>query len=292
MHRPNEPRMSKAPMLAAFTLAAGLLLSGSVKGSAPDAAVSIGSGSVNPGGTITVALDTRNVSGLGAITIDVIYDPAVIDAVACNGDPAKTFDLGSCNEGFGPGRVRFTGISSQGLSGGIRLADITFQAIGELGEASNLDAHPVTFADINGQTIPVTDEDGSITISGAASPAPGPDSFDTTGDGAGQTSDPTGQIPAREGAVPQTSPATDRDEAGPAPPPQETSTPGPEVRGEAAEQTPTPPEPAPRMSSGAAESDDDGIPWWVWLAASLGGAAVLLTVGVSAAIRWRGRGGS
>lgn len=127
--------------------------------------VTIGSDSVLPGESTTVSLQALGLSqSLGAATVDVIYNPAVVSITDCSADPSAVFDLVSCNPTFGPDTIRFVGISASGVSGDVSLAELTFRAIGSPGEESALNVTVQTFADTDGLDIPVTGQDGSIGI--------------------------------------------------------------------------------------------------------------------------------
>jgi hypothetical protein len=133
----------------------------------PQAKVKIGSGSVSPGGSLTVPLDALNIPdpGLGAVMVDIQYDNAVVDATACAADPGAKFDTKLCNIDFAPNVVRLTATkASCGLTGNAPLANLTFKALGQQGQVSPLNVTVVTFYDCNGANIPVSDQDGSITI--------------------------------------------------------------------------------------------------------------------------------
>ena len=53
----------------------------------------VGSGEMAPGGSISVPV-TADLGGdlLGAGTVEIRYDPAVLDATGCNEDPEGRFD--------------------------------------------------------------------------------------------------------------------------------------------------------------------------------------------------------
>ena len=133
--------------------------------------LNVGSGEVAPGGSLVVPVTAELGDGalLGAGTIEVRYDPAVVDAVACVADPAGVFDAKSCNvnyehDGVYPDTVRFNTVSLTGVTGTQVLADITFQAVGAAGAHSILDGVTVVFADPNGATLSAIDRDGQICI--------------------------------------------------------------------------------------------------------------------------------
>jgi hypothetical protein len=142
--------------------------------------VSIESGEIVQGGSGEVTL----LSALGitspalcGFTVDIVYDPAVKDATACDPDPADNFDAAVCNVDYAANTVRVTGGTSagQGLIGDIALAHITWRAVGTAGDKTTLDVQVVDFLDcaIPHVTIPgVIDEDGENEITAQPQPQP------------------------------------------------------------------------------------------------------------------------
>ena len=180
------------------------------------ATVTIESGSVLPGGSDTVRLEVQNVDapGIGAVTVDLRYDNTVVDATACVKDPGSPLDSALCKPDYQPDKVRMSGLSPAGASGNIPLADITFQAIGQVGECSSLEVQVETFTDPSGTPIARTVHNGQFCIA-APSPSPSP-----TGTGtATVTATPT-PTPTR---TPTPTPTR-------TPTPTPTSPPGPTVR--------------------------------------------------------------
>jgi hypothetical protein len=120
-----------------------------------------------PGQSGTVSLEALSMPspGLGAFTIDVSYDPAVVDAAGCNANPHGVLDGGLCSIAYAPDVVRCVGFrASAGAVGDVSLCDITFQAIGASGTQSSLALSVVELADTLAQPIPVATENGTITI--------------------------------------------------------------------------------------------------------------------------------
>jgi hypothetical protein len=125
-----------------------------------------------PGQSGTVSLEALGMPspGLGAFSIDISYDPAVVDPVDCNANPEGDLDLGFCNFDFerddvNPDTIRVGGFrASEGATGDLSLADITFRGVGSSGSQSLLALSVVEFADTSQQPIPATTEDGTITI--------------------------------------------------------------------------------------------------------------------------------
>ena len=138
----------------------------------------VGSASVAPGDSIVVPVDASLGSfSLGAATIEIYYDPAVVNATACTADPDARFDSQACNinydhDGVDPDIVRFNVVSSAGVSGNVRLAEITFQAVGGMGARTPLTLVVVTAADPSGAEVAVTTFNGEIAIESISMPSP------------------------------------------------------------------------------------------------------------------------
>lgn len=111
----------KAAALAAVVLVGFLLVN---TASAAGETVSIGRTTVEPGGEGDVDLIAHGIGapGLGAWTIDIIYDPSVVTPLSC-GQQAG----GYCNVDYAPNLVRVIGAKADGLMGDIQLASITFR---------------------------------------------------------------------------------------------------------------------------------------------------------------------
>ncbi len=107
---------------AAIALGAGLLAASPV--SAQSETIAVSSATAAPGAQVSVDLSALNIGtpGLGAWTIDITYDPAVLSAVSCS--PAQG---GVCNTAYGVDTVRVSGASAMGVAGDNVLASIMFQ---------------------------------------------------------------------------------------------------------------------------------------------------------------------
>ncbi len=67
---------------------------------------------------------------IGSFTVEVVYDPVLLDATACTADPDGILDGGNCNPAFAPDVARCTGVSIAGVSGPeLTLCDITFEFV-------------------------------------------------------------------------------------------------------------------------------------------------------------------
>lgn len=120
--------------------------------------ISVDSATVAPGGSASVDVQALSVDapGLGAWSIDIQYDAAVVSADSCVAEQG-----GVCNPAFAAGVVRFTGASAGGLEGDTTLAGITFGCLTEgistltvvidvLADATIGDPQPLTAAIQNG----------------------------------------------------------------------------------------------------------------------------------------------
>jgi uncharacterized cupredoxin-like copper-binding protein len=155
-----------------------------VSAAATTTLVQAGAGEIAPGASITVPVTAENVaadSPLAAATIEIRYDPSVLDATACDVDPNAMFDSAICNPNFDndaidPDAARFSVTSVSGVSGNLPLANITFAAIGQSGDTSVVDVVIAVFADPAGNPVPAIAQGGQICLTPCAS-------TDSDGDG-------------------------------------------------------------------------------------------------------------
>lgn len=130
---------------AAFALGVSLLASPQV--SAQGEALSVSRTTAAPGEQGAVELAAFNIPapGLGAWTIDVAYDPAVVTAVACT---AESAEFNVCNEAFSSNTVRVAGAhaGTPDLVGTTVLARIVFEC-GDTEGASDLTVSVGAFMD-------------------------------------------------------------------------------------------------------------------------------------------------
>ena len=134
--------------------------------------INAGPAPVAPGGSATVAIVTETpAAGLGAWTVNVMYDPAVVTPTGCT----AFGDSSACNLTFSSTQVRFTGIKASGIFGISGLADLTFQAIGSAGQCSALTPSATTWNDPAAAVLPrPLVSSGQICISAPPTPTPSP----------------------------------------------------------------------------------------------------------------------
>ena len=120
--------------------------------------------SVQPTERVTVTLAGNGLDTLASAMIHVDYDESVVSPVSCTADPNSTFDLGICNIQSATQRVTLSLLDGTGESGDHDLAQLVFEAVGDHLDLSVLSISAETFADTNGQPLPVSVDDGEITV--------------------------------------------------------------------------------------------------------------------------------
>ena len=138
-----------------------------------DAVLRIGNGVSNeytiaPGQEVTVPVEVVGATDLGAATVLLSYDPAVVRVVACTGPVSADFGGGVCNASYALGVVKFNVISIDGVTGLHRLYDVTFEAVGGDTGATTTDLTLTVehYADSVGNDLPVTTTGGRINVEG------------------------------------------------------------------------------------------------------------------------------
>ncbi|MCH8949723.1 MAG: hypothetical protein IIB87_05040 [Chloroflexi bacterium] len=135
----------------------------SPKVEAEDAAVGVSSVKTELGQQAIVHLEALNIAapGLGAWTLDIAYDPAVVTPVGCSAALG-----GICNVAFNANTVRILGVSALGVAGDAELGEIVFECK-QAGE-SVLELTTLVFADATvgaPQPIAAVIKHGSVTCS-------------------------------------------------------------------------------------------------------------------------------
>ncbi|MGB0388269.1 MAG: cohesin domain-containing protein [Ardenticatenaceae bacterium] len=113
---------------------------------------------------IPLSMVDMGAEGVGALNIDIEYDPSVLQATGCVADPDSLFEYSQCNLGFAPNKVRFTALSATGVSGDVALGQVTWKALGDPGESSPLALIINAFAYPDGDPISTSPQDGQLTI--------------------------------------------------------------------------------------------------------------------------------
>ena len=132
-------------------------------GASASVAIRPSTGEVVAGQTVSVDVQALvPAPGLGAWTIEVQYDPAVLSASDC-ATPQGLTEV--CNASYSANSVLLAGIAPDGLAGTQTLATLTFTGLGVAGGMSDLTVALDSFVDPTGADIAgATTSDGLVTI--------------------------------------------------------------------------------------------------------------------------------
>ena len=111
-------------VLAAFAVGSAT----TPRASAVNTMLSIDSITISPGGGVTLDINAEGIPfpGLGAWSIGIVYDPAILTALSCVADVA----LSECNASFSANRVQIVGASAEGQLADAVLGSVTFACDG------------------------------------------------------------------------------------------------------------------------------------------------------------------
>lgn len=117
-----------------------------------------------PGGTTTVKVEAVALAGLGSWTVDLAYDPATVQPVACTTEAGGAGALCNLKPEGTTGIVRVTGVETGALSGTLTLAAVRFQAVGTESATGPLRLTAMTLTDMAGAPLTASVMDGSLTV--------------------------------------------------------------------------------------------------------------------------------
>jgi len=168
--RSFDIRTFGAGTLAAGVLALAAVLLATTNAGAASGTVRMGSAQAGTGGQATVNLTVENVGapGLGAWTVNVLYDPEVISFAGC------VAGVGGICTSLGDDTVRVVGALAQGRLGTTTLAQITFDC--NVVGGSDLGIGLEVLADGTlGDPLPIDAviQQGRVTCTEGTSPPPG-----------------------------------------------------------------------------------------------------------------------
>lgn len=166
--------MKKLETLALVGLLMGVLLV--YPALAQTTTVSIEDIQVGPGGSATVPIYIYNVTdpdGVGTVQLDLAYDSSVVEITSTD-DSNTDFDFVTLNINNTIGKFTVGGsvIGLDGPTGDVRIIDVTFSAIGSVGEGCPLDITVIVLKDTTAEQndIPHEVDDGTFTILEEAEP--------------------------------------------------------------------------------------------------------------------------
>ncbi|HEY79950.1 MAG TPA: hypothetical protein G4O05_02565, partial [Caldilineae bacterium] len=122
---------------------------------------------ISPGVPFTMPLTMRDfyAPGIGALTLEVSFDPLVISPDGCDPDPDGVFDTAICNPDYAQGVMRLTFLSTVGVVDSHPLADLRFIGNGGIGDHTGVAINIVTLTFPDGVPIPsAAAVDGSVAL--------------------------------------------------------------------------------------------------------------------------------
>jgi hypothetical protein len=119
-----------------------------------------------PGETFDLDVSMANfpAPGVGALTLDISYDPAVLSPTNCQPDPDEQFNSEVCNKDFATGVIRISLLSTNGVPGDHRLATLEFTATGHDGDTSAITVTLHTISNPDGDAIQAATKHGKVTL--------------------------------------------------------------------------------------------------------------------------------
>ncbi len=126
--------------------------------------------SVNPNGDVVVTVEVVDAQNLGAASVQLAFDPSVVQIRSCAAPAASAFDLASCNPNFAPGQAKLTVVSSAGVNGTHVLAHLVFRAVSSAGTQSPLGLTVVNYTNPQDTPLPVVTSGGQILVTGTPVP--------------------------------------------------------------------------------------------------------------------------
>ncbi|MGP8323334.1 MAG: cohesin domain-containing protein [Methanosarcinaceae archaeon] len=124
--------------------------------------VSISDVALDPGDSITIPIMIHGVTGVAAVGVNLSYNPRVVNITdAHQGDFTGFFGFDNRNVTDGWIRIN-TFTTFRNLTGDLKVAYVTIEAVGKGGDASPLNIEVLSIADSNGANVPGTAHSGTF----------------------------------------------------------------------------------------------------------------------------------
>jgi hypothetical protein len=166
---------------------------------------------VSPDEIFVVPIVIERATGVGGIGIKLSYDPSVVNVTdATMGNFTAFFSFDNINAAKGWISLN-TYILGQDLTGDVKVADVTLEAVGNAGASSLLNLTILSMADQYGTEVNGTTDDGVFVISSPSNEGGG------ASNGATTTPHPTSTPPVTSPSTPPTAIPTKAPESSPTP---------------------------------------------------------------------------
>lgn len=160
--------MGFAGLIGILLLLLSLLFSSLVTADESEVTVSIIDIEASPGEIVIAPIMVRNVTALGAGTICISYDSAVVHVIDVTKGKGNALLIGAwnSNNSVNPGYARIASYSSwlPGQTGDVIFAELTYEVVGAIGDASALNISVESLFTIGYTDIPYTVENSSFSI--------------------------------------------------------------------------------------------------------------------------------
>ncbi len=137
-----------------------------------DETVSIGSTGAFPDESVTAPIVVGEVTNLGGGTLTVWFDTSIVHVtdVKNGSGTALTVIAWKINNSSNPGSVKISAYSTSGESGNVTFADVTYKAVGSIGETSALGVELESLFDTSYTDIVPTVVNGSFRVKDTIAP--------------------------------------------------------------------------------------------------------------------------
>ncbi len=124
--------------------------------------VSISDAATGPNSSVTRTIMVENVTNLAAATVDITYDPNIVNVLSVS---AGDFGTVTTNIDNTAGKTTITAFSNTGKSGNVSFANVVLNAVGSINATSPLTLSVAAISDQNANAILYTIRNGTFTIS-------------------------------------------------------------------------------------------------------------------------------
>ena len=162
--------MKKHRKWAALLIVPALLILASSSAFAQDPELVVGDGAALNGDTDTVTLSLNNVTNVGAVDLDLSFNPSIVQEVSISWGDFGAAEAHTINNVTGV--IEMNWFSLGGQTGSFTLCTITFSAVGDFPDCSNLNLTFTDVVDVAGPPIVHTKINGEFCVLEGEGPPP------------------------------------------------------------------------------------------------------------------------
>jgi len=120
-----------------------------------------------PNGQVVVPIELQprfNDTVMTVATLEIRFDPTMVEPIACGENPDKVWEIAVCNPAYDNGLMRLSVLSTAGVSGANRIAEIEFSIIGSSGSSTPIAGTLISLVDENQEDISYKIEESLVVI--------------------------------------------------------------------------------------------------------------------------------